>query len=200
MIDAPPVPEPWLTDAADIVVFDLEWTSWSGFMESRWSLPGKHREIIQFGAVRLDGRAGLLETACFERLVRPVIHPHLSDFIVDLTGITQAEVDAHGIVFADAVDAFAAFCDGADAICANGGDGRVIVENCDLADIECPVILRDCRDISAMLSESLGRPGEHIVSSDLVALLGLEHEGAAHQGLSDARAIAAALRKLVGGR
>ena len=45
-----------LPPADKIIIFDLEWTSWPGFLESEWVMPGKHRKIIQIGAVKLDCR------------------------------------------------------------------------------------------------------------------------------------------------
>ncbi|MGD1902869.1 MAG: exonuclease domain-containing protein [Geitlerinemataceae cyanobacterium] len=57
------------------------------------SFPRRHTEIIEIGAVYLDlhDRQTVAE---FQRFVRPVRHPQLTDFCRQLTTITQAGVDA----------------------------------------------------------------------------------------------------------
>jgi DNA polymerase III epsilon subunit-like protein len=109
------------------VIYDLEYTSWPGAQDSGWTGPGEFREIVQIGALRVDP-ATMQVVADFDALVRPVSNPELSDFFVDLTGITQAEVDDRGQDFADALDGFLKFCDGAYAL-SYGNDMVIIGEN-----------------------------------------------------------------------
>lgn len=52
----------------------------------------KNQEIIEFPIVVVDAKDGKCVTE-FQRYVRPVYNPHLSDFCVELTGISQAAVD-----------------------------------------------------------------------------------------------------------
>ena len=56
-----------------VVVFDLEWTAWEGSRDRNWSGPKEEREIIEIGAVKIDGANGFAETVRFENLVRPSI-------------------------------------------------------------------------------------------------------------------------------
>ncbi len=61
------------------------------------------QEIIEFPCIKLrlapGGGSGSaapvppMETARFHRYVRPVVHPHISDFCTELTGITQDMVE-----------------------------------------------------------------------------------------------------------
>ena len=54
------------------------------------------QEVIEVGAVLLDGRGGCPSNqplAEFHSHVRPTIHPRLSDFCVDFTGVIQEQVD-----------------------------------------------------------------------------------------------------------
>ena len=176
-----------------VVVFDLEYTSWEGAAERGWSGPGEHREIVQIGAVRLDAADGLRETGALERLVRPARNPVLSDYFVALTGIAQAAVDRDGVPFTEGLIDFLDFCNGAAALCCNGWDHRVIEENCNLAGIPYPLDEARVRNVQPILKRAIDAPS-WITSSDLPRLLGLETDGPAHQGLADARAIAAALR------
>lgn len=85
-----------------ILVIDLEATCWA---EGQAPTPDGQQtlevmEIIEIGIAlaRLDGT--VTESQSF--LVRPVIHPILSDFCINLNGITQAMVDS-APVFRDAV-------------------------------------------------------------------------------------------------
>ena len=79
-----------------IAVYDLEYTSWEGAHQRDWSGPGEHMEIVQIGAVKLDGGKELKEIGGFEILVRPSINPRLSDYFTGLTGIEQADIDGNG--------------------------------------------------------------------------------------------------------
>ena len=69
-----------------ILVIDLEASCDEGD-----KLPGDEMEMIEVGAVWAtpDGRI----LAEFQALVRPVLHPRLTPFCSQLTGITQADVD-----------------------------------------------------------------------------------------------------------
>jgi DNA polymerase III epsilon subunit-like protein len=106
------------------VIYDLEYTSWPGAQDRGWTGPGEFREIVQIGALRVDP-ATMEVVADFDALVTPVSNPELSDFFVELTGITQADVDDRGQDFADALDDFLKFCDGAYAL--SYGNDMVII-------------------------------------------------------------------------
>lgn len=69
-----------------ILVIDLEASCDEGD-----KLPGDEMEMIEVGAAWAtpDGRI----LAEFQALVRPVLHPRLTPFCSQLTGITQADVD-----------------------------------------------------------------------------------------------------------
>lgn len=182
-----------------VVVIDTEWTSWPGFRDSGWDQPGRWREIIQIGAVVLDADDGLVEIDAFSRLVTPVRNPKLSDYIVDLTGITQAALVADGVPFAVALAAFVDFIpDDVRALVCFGSDAVVLGENCALAGIAPPAALSTPEvNVNQGLQDlGIAEPGWE--SSDLPARLGLASTEPAHDALGDARSIAAALRHLRG--
>ena len=79
-----------------IVVYDTEFTTWEGAMERGWSGVNEHRELVQIAAQKIDLQAGVVVDS-FERFVQPSINPELSDYFVQLTGITQKEVDQKGV-------------------------------------------------------------------------------------------------------
>lgn len=180
-----------------IVVFDLEWTAWEGSKARDWSGPGEEMEIVQIGAVKLDGACGLAETGGFEVLVRPHINPGLSDYFTGLTGITQAMVERDGIAFADALAGFAAFVGAdTDAVLSFGMDPDVLAANCRLNHVAFPFAPDLFRNVAPALAAALDAAAGSFSSSELPRLAGFAAPGAAHNAIGDARAIAEALRIL----
>ena len=180
-----------------VVVFDLEWTTWEDFWKHDWDLPGKYPEIVQIGAVKLDGADGFREIAGFQTLVCPAHNPVLSDYFIDLTGLTQAKVDGEGISFPRALAAFTGFI-GDDPVetASWGTDAEMIERNCGLCGIPVPAVFARSIDLRPRMWEIIGNKAKFAFSSDLPAVLGLPSEGVAHDALGDARSIAAALRYL----
>jgi inhibitor of KinA sporulation pathway (predicted exonuclease) len=91
------------------VIFDLEFTSWPGSNERNWSLPEEDREVVQIGAVKIEISKGLREKDSFNILVRPLKNPVLSEYFVNLTGITQEQADNQGHPFPNALSRFMDF-------------------------------------------------------------------------------------------
>ncbi len=176
----------------EFVVYDLEYTAWQGSRERKWSGPGEYREIVQIGAVRLDRNFN--ELASLDVVVRPRINPQLSDYLIALTGISQDRVDTEGRDIADALACLVAFAAPDLMLLANGTDGQVIVENCQLAGLPEPFAGRT-RNINSVLVAACGDPD--LMSADLPRLFGLDTGGRGHDALADARNVAAALAKLV---
>lgn len=180
-----------------VMVYDLEHTSWPGYMEAGFSMDGKNREIIQIGAVLLDAANGFQELAAFQVLVKTVFHPELSDYIIELTGITQQQVDQDGVPFADALARFAAFVsDGSAVTTSNGDDSKTIAENCALHGLEMPRAFHDFVDMRRLFAETLEMSESAVNSNEVPGLFGLDVVEAAHDALGDSRALAAALRHL----
>jgi inhibitor of KinA sporulation pathway (predicted exonuclease) len=92
--------------AGDFIVADLEYTSWEGAHARNWGGPGEFREIVQIGAVRVSRDGGLKETAAFMALVQPTLNPVLSDYLIDLTGITNADIARAGVPIPEGLDSF----------------------------------------------------------------------------------------------
>src|ERR1700755_2685449 len=89
-----------------LTVFDLEYTAWECSMARHWLEPGQFKEVVQIGAVKLDGR-DLSILGEFDCLVRPRINPLLSPYLENLTGITNADIAARGVDFAEGYARFA---------------------------------------------------------------------------------------------
>ena len=182
-----------------IAVFDLEWTTWEGAQARNWSGPGEEIEIVEIGAVKLDGRNSLCEAAAFELLVRPRLNPMLRDYFTGLTGITQAMVDAGGRTFADALAAFGDFLAGdmpAVRVLSFGRDPDVLRRNCALAGIAFPFPDALFGNVRPELARFAGVAEDALSASDLPRHLSFPAPADAHRGLGDARCIAEALRRL----
>ena len=179
-----------------IVIYDLEWTSWPGFQESKWRQPGRHCEIIQIGAVKLDVEDGYRELDAFDAYVKPRINPELSGYITDLTGITQHDVDTHGRAFPEVLADFVAFV-GTDfeALFSFGSDGHYMRINCELNGIPLPPVFECEQNLNKALI-GLGVIDKGFASSEVPGHLGLENVEISHNALGDVRALAASLRHL----
>jgi inhibitor of KinA sporulation pathway (predicted exonuclease) len=111
------------------IIVDTEYTTWPGALESGWSLPDQHREIVQIAAVRVDDRFNVI--AEFDVLVKPAINPVLSDLFVQLTQIQQEDVAIRGAPFSERLLELWWFADSGrlPVICMNA-DEAVMRENC----------------------------------------------------------------------
>ena len=59
------------------ILLDTEYTSWDGSYERGWSGPNECKEIIQIGAISVDGKS-LTEEGAFSVFIKPVKNPNLS--------------------------------------------------------------------------------------------------------------------------
>ncbi len=180
----------------NLVIYDTEWTSWPGFMESGWKQPGRHPEIIQIGAVKLNVENDFEEIDAFQCFIKPRINPTLSEYIIELTGISQKVIDERGIPFEDALNDFVTFLGNEIAALMSFGKDRTMVEkNCELNNLTFPSIFHKEQNLRLSL-ENLGLIKPGAFSSDLPTIFGLTSNDRAHNALGDARAQALAIRHL----
>lgn len=129
------------------IVMDTEYTTWPGARERRWKGPGERREILQIAAIKLDAEGR--EVSRFLRYVKPVFNPVLSEFTIELTGITQEKVDTEGVPFAQSLREYVEFVDGLDCWC-YGRDDAIIKENAEWFDVDFhPRLYFDARALVA---------------------------------------------------
>jgi len=175
------------------VLMDTEFTAWEGPTRG-WDQPGKYKEIIQIGCVACD--ANLSETGSLSIYVRPEKNPILSEYIKNLTGITQDHVDA-GSTLAQAVAQLSAFCGGA-SMYSWGTDGDVILDNCTLIGVDASIPRSQFIDLSVTvwpILESQGIDPEKYSSGSLITAFG--KEGApAHDAVNDMRNLLVVLQEL----
>lgn len=182
-----------------VVVFDLEWTAWEGSRERNWSGPKEEREIVEIGAVKLDGTNGLTETISFEMLVRPTINPIVSGYFTDLTGITQTFIDNEALPFREAITLFEGFVgyDGAPILSFSQDEG-VLRHNCTLNNLPCPFADTRFHNVAPAIAQAAGREPGSFSTSHLPEIFGFPPPTKAHHALGDARCIAETLRLLCG--
>ena len=179
-----------------IIIYDSEWTSWDGARSRSWSGPGEEKELVQIGMVKLADTRNLEEIDEFDILIKPKINPLLSDYFVNLTGITQEILEKHGKPFNKTLPSIARFL-GPDKIsvyCFGIEDKKVLEHNCILNNVKYP--FSHAWFISAIpkVAKFVGKPEHRMVSSRLPYDFGFNAPGEAHNALADARCIAQALR------
>jgi inhibitor of KinA sporulation pathway (predicted exonuclease) len=172
------------------IVTDLEATCWEGRPHH------DEMEIIEIGAVKLDlSRARL--TDAFSSLVRPRLHPALSEFCTRLTGITQSDMlGQHD--FATVYPAFQAWCGSPHKhILAAWGDYDRNQLQKDLAryGLEWGLPL-SYMNISQLYRERFGGPKRSLKKA--CDEQGLAFRGQPHRGLDDARMAALVLGRIFG--
>ena len=108
------------------VIFDTEYTSWEGCNEKGWNKDeGEYKELVQIGAVKCSCVDFSIEST-FSVISNPMINPVLSEYFVDLTGITNQEIQDKGVELPDALDKFAEFVN--EDVCYSYGDDKGILE------------------------------------------------------------------------
>lgn len=182
-----------------VVVFDLEWTAWEGSRERNWSGPREEREIIEIGAVKLDGANGFAELVRFENLVRPSINPIVSTYFTELTGISQTLIDNEAMPFRDSITLFEGFVGYDDApILSFSQDEEVLRHNCGLNGLPCPFADDQFHNIAPAIAAIAGREPGSFSTSDLPEIFAFPKPANAHRALGDALCIAETLRMLAG--
>lgn len=168
-----------------ILVIDLEASCDDGDQ-----LSGDEMEMIEVGAVwaTLDGRI----LAEFQALVRPVLHPRLTPFCCQLTGITQADVDGAPLFpeVAARLASFAQLHQVEGAIWASWGkyDAKQLERDCARHGIENPLARFEHINLKRQFAKA--RRIKEVGMARALQMVGLPLNGSHHRGLDDARNIA----------
>ena len=177
----------------------MELTAWEGSLGRHWAGPNEYREIVEIGAVRTDTEKKGAQDQYFSALVLPVKNPQLSDYFINLTGISQQKLEGEGLSLSAALKVFADFSSGVSDFFAYGEDGDIIAENCGFQSLRNPFAACGMINARAAITKAYGL-GASITSANLPAATGLEQSGGnlqAHKALDDARAIAQVLVPLL---
>ncbi|TRY33257.1 exonuclease domain-containing protein [Aliiglaciecola sp. M165] len=178
----------------ECVLFDTEFTAWEGSKARNWSQDWEHREIIQLAAVKLrfeHDKATIAAT--FNEVVCPKFNSDLSEYIVQLTGITQKIVDEMGVDFSSAISLFHDFCHkGSLRTFSWGDDMSVLDENCALNNIAVPDFASGFANLQR-IAKKLNVSGCDQSSGNLAKFHRLDLQGHQHNALFDVRSTVMAI-------
>ncbi|MBD3655790.1 3'-5' exonuclease [Marinobacter sp.] len=177
-----------------ILVVDLEATCWEDQTTPAGDAQSIHNmEIIEVGGALATRKGNLLDARSF--LVRPTRNPVLSDFCMELTGITQSMVDA-APTLPEAIEAMNAWLGDLpdDFIwCSWGNYDRLHLEAQSQLDGAWPIILaRPHLNLKRIWRRTTGQKKKNGLASAL-AFHDLAFEGHHHRGVDDARNMARVL-------
>ncbi len=194
------------------VIFDTEYTTWEGCLQKGW-IDRQKKEVVQIAAIRVDDKTyEILEE--LNLYVKPQINPVLSDYFINLTGITNEKVRAEGVLFPEAYERFKSFV-GNDKCFSHAwgleqdeqADGKVMTDNLSLLG------LRDdmpphYANIAPWFKEQYDKQSIQIekqCSGEIAKLLGCENEMTAlgldvHNALYDVYSVWAGMKFLQRGK
>lgn len=167
----------------NFIIYDLEATCWRG------RPPGYIQEVIEIGAVKINGFGEILDTFC--QFIRPVVNPTLSAFCRELTSITQNQVSRAAKfepVIEDFQDWINIFEDNY-LLCSWGDFDKIaLIKDCERNDMEADW-LEEHINLKRQYQEikRLTKPKglRRVVESE-----GFEFTGIPHRGISDAENLA----------
>jgi len=161
------------------IVIDLEATCTDGKEKIR-------NEIIEIGAVKIDKNLNIIEE--FQRFVKPVENPLLTEFCKDLTKIKQIDVDNaenFGVVCAE----FIKFIGEGYTLCSWGFyDKSQLTKDCILHGMSYDW----CEEHISLKHQhgSMFKLGKGVGVQKALRMEGLRFEGTHHRGIDDAKNIA----------
>ncbi len=177
----------------EIIILDVEVTTWEGTWERRWSEPGEYKEVVQIGAIRVETNT-LKEKECLSIFIKPIKNPTLSEYFINLTGITQETVDSAGLSPSEAFKKFSDWTGGLPLFSWGKIDKSALEETAKLNNLAnfntWPI--QDIREVFKKASIA----ADQYASSTIVNAFGKTPTRLAHDGLNDARTILDGLRAL----
>jgi ERI1 exoribonuclease 3 len=159
------------------------------------------QEIIEFPAVLVDP-ATPNTSAEFHTFLRPTAHPRLTRFCLDLTGISQAQVD-RGIPFPAALarfDEWRASQGLTDFLMVTCGDwdlGSLLPRQCVQHNLPVPDWGNRWCNLKRLFAWHFPQASDRTRLAEMAAALGIPLQGRLHSGIDDARNIARILQRLL---
>jgi len=173
------------------IIYDTEYTSWEGAHARGWDGPGEEKELVQIGAIRVQN---FKEVDALLLYVQPRINPDLSDYFIQLTGVTQQDVDTKGILFEDAYATFMQWA-GDLPLYSYGPDHDVLRINHRLYKTGVEIPATQFNDVRECFTAT-GVDVSKYMSSTIPKAYGLTPPPAGHDALNDARSIRMALQAI----
>jgi inhibitor of KinA sporulation pathway (predicted exonuclease) len=173
----------------EIIVWDTEYTTWEGAHARNWNGKEEWRELVQLAARRLNIETG--ETVAEQMFfVKPVRNPELSDFFMELTKVTQEQVDQEGLSFAEALETFEGFV--GDTPCFSyGPDVHIFQEGCVTHQI--PFTMKNQFYDARVYLKEAGIDVTQYTSGTVSRAVGINLEGHVHDAMHDVNSLSTAL-------
>ena len=169
------------------LIIDLECTCWDKTDADR-----DEHETIEIGAVLLDEKFKKMKQK--DIFVQPHFNKELSQYCIDLTGITQERLDKEAIPFKDAIELLKGLIDEDTLFCSWGDfDKNQLLRECDAWRLSYP-FSSDHLNIKREFAEKLNR--KRCGLQKACRLMNLRFNGSPHSGIDDANMIAEVFRML----
>lgn len=172
----------------NFIIYDLEYTAWEGSLDRNWSGSEEYREIIEIGAIVVN--KSFKEIKSFSRLIAPIRNPILSNYIINLTGITNKMLSNKAVTFKKGYLDFLYFINKyAKTAFSYGNDRDVLMENIKMNSFNTNVNDTLFKNIRPYLEYKLNIPKNSVDSSLLNDYLNIEGFNKAHRAIGDCRCI-----------
>jgi inhibitor of KinA sporulation pathway (predicted exonuclease) len=163
----------------NFIILDLEATCWQGNDMNRT------QEIIELAAYSVNGYREWVDS--FQRFIKPVQHPRLSTYCMELTTITQDQV-SKAKIFEHVFPLFQEWLEGHDQpqlICTWGAkDMEIIKSECKAHDID-DTSLPDAINLKSQYAD-FQNLGKEVGLQKALEFTGIEFEGTPHRAIDDA--------------
>lgn len=173
-----------------VIYSDLEYLYPEMTKESGRPSSSDLRQIVQIAAIKVDELGNEIDT--FDILVKPTFTLILPDFFVELTNITQDQVDQQAITLKEAIPQFISFV-GTDVVRTYHKDYEVWMQNADY--IQYPFNLPKFQKVRELLPKYNINPDDYS-SGTLYQSVGLNLSGHVHNALHDVRSMSATMTYL----
>lgn len=161
----------------NFIVFDLEATCWENRLK-------RQSEIIEIGAMKLNEYAEVVDT--FSSFIKPVVHPFLSPFCIQLTSITQVQVN-RAAKFYTVITEFQDWISMEEEylLCSWGDyDRKQLIKDCEFHEIDS-FWVDEHINLKAQYQKIRGL-NKPIGLKKAVTVEGFEFDGVHHRGIDDA--------------
>jgi len=178
-----------------IIIRDTEYTTREWAPERNWSWPNEFREIVHIWAIMVDIKTRQ-EISSFSIFIKPIKNPIVSDYFINLTKITQEEIDTQWKDFVTAVNEFVQWAGDTIELYAYGKDEIILAENCGLHNITLPFIRKSRfkNIVDVFLKNNIQATQYH--SGTINQYFNIPNNETEHNALADARNVLHSLQEL----
>lgn len=176
----------------DFVIFDTEFTSWKGCNEKGWDKnKNQFRELVQLSAIKVNGD-NLHTVDTFDAYSKPIKNPVLSEYLKNLTGIKQEDIDKAR----PAKQVIEEFLDWSDGLYCYSYGEDIDILNENIGDTKNQI--REERFINIKpFFKNRGVPVEKYNSGKLHKFFNIDMDGHEHNALFDTKSILESIRAVL---